>query len=58
MVAIKELLDKQGVAYSDAKLAWDESPSTSKYADELQKCNNLQQSVINQKLEEFLSLNK
>lgn len=27
-------------------------------ADELQKCNNLQQSVFNQKLEEFLSFNK
>lgn len=27
-------------------------------ADELQKCNNLQQSLFNQKLEEFLSFNK
>ena len=35
MVAIKELLDKQGVAYSDAKLAW--GASTSKYGDELEK---------------------
>lgn len=35
MVAIKELLDKQGVAYSDAKLAW--GASTSKYADEIEK---------------------
>lgn len=35
MVAIKELLDKQGVAYSDAKLAW--GASTSKYGDEIEK---------------------
>lgn len=27
-------------------------------ADELQKCNNLQQSIFNQKLEEFLHFNK
>ncbi|MBQ7659611.1 MAG: hypothetical protein IJS26_02550 [Alphaproteobacteria bacterium] len=35
MATIKELLDKQGVAYSDAKLAW--GASTSKYGDEIEK---------------------
>lgn len=35
MKTIKDLLDKQGVAYSDAGLSW--GASTSKYGDEIQK---------------------
>lgn len=35
MKIIKDLLDKQGVAYSDANLAW--GATTSKYGDEIEK---------------------
>ena len=35
MIAIKNLLDKKGISYSDAKLAW--GASTSKYGDEIDK---------------------